>query len=143
MYAYQTGICDTSDCDPVLAKAIEGLTWQQSSDRVAADPTLHGFARMRTFDPQRKPEEAALIRKLMNNFGAAKYCELAPCKRAGECMHPKVRCFWAHFDLMQRRVFPAMRRKLKDMEARGEYARGEEDEVPCARAVSNASKSKR
>src|SRR5436190_19569036 len=40
---YQTGICDTSDCDPVLAQAIRGLTWQQSSDKVAADPTLHSF----------------------------------------------------------------------------------------------------
>jgi hypothetical protein len=40
---YQTGICDTSDCDPVLAQAIRGLTWQQSSDKVAAEPTLHSF----------------------------------------------------------------------------------------------------
>jgi hypothetical protein len=29
---------------------------------------------MRIFDPQRKPEIAATIRTLMNNFGAAKHC---------------------------------------------------------------------
>jgi hypothetical protein len=120
-HMYKTGICETSDCDPVLAKAIEGLTWQQASDRVARDPTLHGFARMRTFDPQRKPEHAATIRKLMNGFNAPKYCDNPLCSRAGQCMHPKVRCFWEVFDLMQRIVFPAMARKLKEMQARGEY----------------------
>ena len=142
MYSYKTGICDTSDCDPVLAKAIEGLTWQESSDRVAADPTLHGFARMRTFDPQRKPEIAATMRKMMNNLGAANYCDDPLCKRTGTCMSPKVRCFWEVFDLMQRRVFPAMRRKLKEMEARGEYTR-DEPEPPARTPLSNASKSKR
>ena len=118
--SYKTGICDTSDCDPVLARAIEGLTWQESSDKVGRDPTLHGFARMRTFDPARKPEHAAVMRKLMNDFGAAKYCEDPLCKRAGTCMSPKVRCFWEHFDLMQRVVFPAMQRKLDEKKARGE-----------------------
>jgi hypothetical protein len=127
---YKTGICDTSDCDPVLAKAIEGLTWQQATDRVARDPTLHGFARMRTFDPQRNPEHAALIRRLMNNFGAAKYCDNPLCRRTGTCMTPKVRCFWEVFDLMQRLVFPAMQRKLNDMEARGEYVREKDDAAP-------------
>jgi hypothetical protein len=47
---------------------------QEASDRVARDPTLHGLSRMRIFDPQRKPEIAATIRTLMNNFGAAKHC---------------------------------------------------------------------
>jgi hypothetical protein len=112
---------DLSDCDPVLAKAIQGLSMQEATDRVARDPTLHGFARMRMFDPQRKPEIAATIRKLMNNFGAAKYCDNPLCRRAGTCMTPKVRCFWEVFDLMQRLVFPAMRRKLKERQARGEY----------------------
>ena len=111
---------DLSDYDPVLADAIRGLSMQEATDRVARDPTLHGFARMRTFDPARKPEETATIRKLMNGFGAAKYCDNSPCKRAGRCMSPKVRCFWAHFDLMQRLVFPAMKRKLKEMGGRGE-----------------------
>jgi len=46
---------------------------------------------------------------------AAKYCEEPACRRAGQCMTPKVRCFWEHLDLMQRVVFPAMRRKLKGM----------------------------
>src|ERR1700744_4102432 len=27
-HMYKTDICDTSDCGPVLAEAIEGLTWQ-------------------------------------------------------------------------------------------------------------------
>jgi hypothetical protein len=112
---------DFSDYDPVLAKAIQGLSMQEATDRVARDPTLHGFARMRTFDPARKPEIAATIRKLMNNFGAAQYCDNPLCRRAGTCMTPKVRCFWEVFDLMQRLVFPAMRRKLKEMQARGEY----------------------
>jgi hypothetical protein len=112
---------DLSDCDPVLAKAIQGLSMQEATDRVARDPTLHGFSRMRTFDPARKPEIAATIRKLMNNFGAAQYCDNPLCRRAGTCMTPKVRCFWEVFDLMQRLVFPAMRRKLKEMQARGEY----------------------
>jgi hypothetical protein len=112
---------DLSDCDPVLAKAIQGLSMQEATDRVACDPTLHGFSRMRMFDPARKPEIAATIRKLMNNFGAAKYCDNPLCRRAGTCMTPKVRCFWEVFDLMQRLVFPAMRRKLKEMQGRGEY----------------------
>ena len=76
---------------------------------------------MRTFDPQRKPEIAATIRKLMNGLNAAKYCDNPLCRRAGTCMTPKVRCFWEVFDLMQRLVFPAMARKLKEMQARGEY----------------------
>jgi hypothetical protein len=135
------GIEDTSDCDPVLAKAIQGLTWDEAHEKCRTDP-LYGLGRMRTFDPQRKPEHAALLRKLMHAFNAPRYCELAPCKRAGECMHPKVRCFWEHFDLMQRRVFPAMRRKLKEMQAPGEYV-PDEDDAAQARAVSNASKSKR
>ncbi|MEA2838996.1 MAG: hypothetical protein QOF41_326 [Methylobacteriaceae bacterium] len=116
-----TDTIDVSDCDPVLAKAIQGLSLQEATDRVARDPTLYGFSRMRTFDPQRKPEIAATIRKLMNNFGAAKYCDNPLCRRAGTCMTPKVRCFWEVFDLMQRLVFPAMARKLKEMQARGEY----------------------
>jgi hypothetical protein len=101
--------------------------------------------RMRTFDPQRKPEHAALLRKLMHAFNAPRYCELAPCKRADKCMHPKVRCFWENFDLMQRRVFPAMRRKLKDMQAPGEDVPDEDDAAHAMHAapVSNASKSKR
>jgi hypothetical protein len=97
---------------------------------------------MRTFDPQRKPEHAAFMRKLMNNFGASNYCENPLCRRAGECMHPKVRCFWENFDLMQRLVFPAMRRKLKQMEAQGDYV-PDEDDAAHAAPVSNASKSKR
>src|SRR5206468_2593616 len=112
---------DLSDCDPVLAKAIQGLSMQEATDRVARDPSLHGFARMRTFDPARKPEETATIRKLMNNFSAAQYCENPLCRRAGTCMSPKVRCFWEVFDLMQRLVFPAMARKLKETQAGGEY----------------------
>jgi hypothetical protein len=76
---------------------------------------------MRTFDPARKPEITATIRKMMNNFGAANYCDNPLCRRAGTCMTPKVRCFWEVFDLMQRRVFPVIRRKLKEMQARGEY----------------------
>jgi hypothetical protein len=58
---------------------------------------------------------------MMNNFGAANYCDNPLCRRAGTCMTPKVRCFWEVFDLMQRRVFPVIRRKLKEMQARGEY----------------------
>jgi hypothetical protein len=65
---------DVSDRDPVLAKAIQRLSVQEASDRVARDPTLHGLSRMRIYDPQRKPEIAATIRTLMNNFGAAKHC---------------------------------------------------------------------
>ena len=42
---------------------------------------------MRTFDPQRKPEHAAFMRKLINNFGAANYCENPLCRRAGERRH--------------------------------------------------------
>jgi hypothetical protein len=110
-----------TELDPVLAKAIEGLSLQEVDDKIAATPDLHGFARMANFDPARKPEETATIRKLMNGFGAAKHCDNARCIRAGECMHPKVRCFWQHFYVMQRVVFPAMARKLKEMEGRGEY----------------------
>jgi hypothetical protein len=114
-----------SELDPVLAKALEGLSMQEIDAKIAANPDLHGFARMATFDPVRKPEQTATIRKLMNDFGAAKYCDNTRCIRAGECMTPKVRCFWQHFYVMQRVVFPAMRRKLKEMEARGEYVPGE------------------
>jgi hypothetical protein len=39
---------------------------------------------------------------------------------------------------MQRVVFPAMRRKLKEMEARGEYTR-DEDDAPMQRRKSTAS----
>jgi hypothetical protein len=120
-----------SDLDPVLAKAIEGLSTQEAHNKIAANPDLHGFARMATFDPARKPEQTATIRKLMNGFGAAKYCDSTRCIRAGECMHPKVRCFWQHFYLMQRVVFPAMRRKLKEMEARGEYV--QDEDAPATR----------
>jgi hypothetical protein len=111
-----------SDLDPVLAKAIEGLSTQEAHDKIAANPDLHGFARMAIFDFTGKPETVAVLRKLMNDFGAAKYCDSTRCIRAGECMHPKVRCFWQHFYVMQRVVFPAMRRKLKERQARGEYA---------------------
>jgi hypothetical protein len=57
----------------------------------------------------------------MHGLKAPRYCDNPLCKRFGECMHPKVRCFWERLDLMQRVVFPAMRRKLKEMQARGEY----------------------
>jgi hypothetical protein len=110
-----------SDLDPVLAKAIEGLSMREAHAKIGANPDLHGFARMANFDPARKPEETATIRKLMNGFGAAKYCDNVRCIRAGECMHPKVRCFWEHFYVMQRVVFPAMWRTVEEMEARGEY----------------------
>jgi hypothetical protein len=110
---------DLSDCDPVLAKAIQGLSMQAAMDRVARDPALHGFSRMRTFDPARKPEETATIRKLMNNFGAAKYCDNPLCKRAGTCMTPKVRCFWENLTVVQKLVFPALWRKVEEMEAAG------------------------
>jgi hypothetical protein len=43
---------------------------------------------------------------------------------------------------MQRLVFPAMRRKLKQMEAQGDYVPDEDDAADAA-PVSNASKSKR
>jgi hypothetical protein len=46
-------------------------------------------------------------------------------------MHPKVRCFWQHFYLMQRVVFPAMRRKLKEMQAGGEYV--QDEDAPATR----------
>jgi hypothetical protein len=120
---------DLSDCDPVLADAIRGLTDQQAVDRVARDPALHGFARMRTFDPQRKPEIAATIRTIMNGFEAAKYCDDPLCRRAGTCMSPKVRCFWEHFYVIQRVVFPAMRRKLKEMQP----SEAEASEAPATR----------
>jgi hypothetical protein len=58
-------------------------------------------------------------------------------------MHPKVRCFWEHFDLMQRIVWPAMERKLRDRESRGEYTRDDASGAPHEPPVSNASKSKR
>ena len=132
------GIDDTKDCDPVLAKAIQGLTWDQAHEKCRADP-LYGLGRMRTFHPERKPEITATIRNLMHGLNAPKYCDNPLCKRFGECTHPKVRCFWEHFDLMQRVVFPAMRRKLKEMEGRGEYTRDEHDAPPIPRRKCNRS----
>ncbi len=116
-YNKKIGPEDTRDCDPVLAKAIQGLTWDEAHEKCCTDP-LYGFGRMRTFHPERKPEAAAVMRKLMNAFGAPKYCELPLCRRAGTCMTPKVRCFWEHFYVIQRFVFPAMERKLEEMQAR-------------------------
>jgi hypothetical protein len=79
--------------DPVLAKAVEGLSMQEAHDKIAANPDLHGFARMSIFNFEGKPETVAVLRKLMNRCGAVDYCEEPSCKRAGSCTHPKVRCF--------------------------------------------------
>ena len=85
---HRIGSEDTKDCDPVLAKAVHGLTWDEAHEKCRADP-LYGLGHMRTFDPVRKPEHAAFLRKLMHGFDAPKYCENPPSKRTGECMHPK------------------------------------------------------
>jgi hypothetical protein len=34
-------------------------------------------------------------------------------------MHPKARCFWRNLTIIQKLVFPAMWRKVEEMEARG------------------------
>jgi hypothetical protein len=99
-----------NEYDPVLAEAIEGLSMQEADNKIAADPDLHGFARMATFNFEGKPETVAVLRKLMTNAGAPAYCENGTCKRAGTCTHPKVRCFWENFVTMQKVVFPAMRK---------------------------------
>jgi hypothetical protein len=64
-------------------------------------------------------QEAAAMRALMNRLGAVAYCELRFCKRAGQCMHPKARRFWQNLTIIQKRVFPAMWRKVEGMKAQG------------------------
>jgi hypothetical protein len=108
-----------SEYDPVVMKAIEGLSEKEAYDKIHADDELQGLARMARFDPVRKSEEAAAMRALMNRLGAVAYCELRFCKRAGECMHPKARCFWQNLTIIQKLVFPAMWRKVEAMEAQG------------------------
>jgi hypothetical protein len=109
--------------DPVLAKAVEGLSMQEAEDKIAADPELHGFARMANFNFAGKAETVATLRKLMTDLGAPSYCDNPLCQRAGTCMTPKVRCFWENFDVMRRVVFPSMRRHLPELEAREEAER--------------------
>jgi hypothetical protein len=105
--------------DPVVMRAIEGLSEDAAYDKIHGDDELQGLARMARFDPVRKPEEAAALRALMNRLGAAAYCELRFCQRAGECVHPKARCFWQNLTIIQKLVFPAMWREVEAMEARG------------------------
>jgi hypothetical protein len=57
------------------------------------------------------------MRALMNRLGAVAYCELRFCKRAGQCMHPKARCFWQNLTIIQKLVFLALWRKVEAMEA--------------------------
>jgi hypothetical protein len=44
-------------------------------------------------------------------------------------MSPNVRCFWEHFDVMQRVVFPAMQRELEETQARGDETERANDNV--------------
>ncbi|MEA2839351.1 MAG: hypothetical protein QOF41_681 [Methylobacteriaceae bacterium] len=105
--------------DPVVMRAIEGLSEKEAYDKIQADDELHGLARMARFDPVRKAEEAAALRKLMTRLGAVAYCELRFCQRAGECVHPKARCFWQNLTMIQKLVFPVLWRKVEEMEAAG------------------------
>jgi hypothetical protein len=105
--------------DPVVMRAIEGLSDDEVYDKIHADDYLQGLARMTRFDPVRKPEQAAALRSLMTRLDAPKYCELPLCKRLGQCAHPKARCFWENLTIIQKLVFPALWRKVEKMEAAG------------------------
>ena len=105
--------------DPVVMKAIKGLSRDEAYAKIHADDELQGLARMSRFDPVRKAEEAAALRKLMTNLGAVACCNNRLCRRAGQCMHPKVRCFWQNLTTVQKLVFPALWRKVEEMEAAG------------------------
>jgi hypothetical protein len=105
--------------DPVVMKAIKGLSRDEAYAKIGADDELQGLARMSRFDPVRKAEAAAALRKLMTRLGAPKCCDIALCKRNGTCMHPKARCFWQNLTIIQKLVFPALSRKVQAMEAAG------------------------
>jgi hypothetical protein len=105
--------------DPVVMKAIKGLSRDEAYAKIGADDELQGLARMARFDPVRKPGEAAALRQLMTQLDAPKYCDIALCKRNGTCMHPKARCFWQNLTIIQKLVFPALWRKVEEMEAAG------------------------
>jgi hypothetical protein len=105
--------------DPVVMKAIKGLSRDEAYAKIHADDELQGLARMSRFDPVRKAEEAAALRSLMTRLGAPKYCDNALCKRIGACTHPKARCFWENLTIIQKLVFPALWRKVEEMEAAG------------------------
>ena len=105
--------------DPVVMKAIKGLSRDEAYAKIHADDELQGLARMSRFDPIRKAEAAAALRNLMTRLGAPEYCDNALCKRIGTCTHPKARCFWENLTIMQKLVFPALWRKVEEMEARG------------------------
>ena len=105
--------------DPVVMKAIKGLSRDEAYAKIHADDELQGLARMSRFDPVRKAEEAAALRNLMTRLGAPKYCDNALCKRIGTCTHPKARCFWENLTIIQKLVFPALWRKVEEMEAAG------------------------
>jgi hypothetical protein len=53
-----------SEYDPVVMKAIEGLSEKEAYDKIHADDELQGLARMARFDLVRKAEEAAAMRAL-------------------------------------------------------------------------------
>jgi hypothetical protein len=105
--------------DPVVMKAIKGLSRDEAYAKIAADDGLQGLARMSRFDPVRKAEAAAALRKLMTSLGAPNYCDNALCKRLGTCTHPKARCFWQNLTIIQKLVFPALWRNVEEMESRG------------------------
>jgi hypothetical protein len=107
--------------DSVVMRAIAGLSDDAAYEKIGADDELQGLARMTRFDPVRKPQEAAALRDLMTRLDAPKYCDIALCKRNGACTHPKARCFWQNITIIQKLVFPALARKLKEMEAQGAY----------------------
>jgi hypothetical protein len=108
-----------NEYDPVVMRAIEGLSENEAYDKIQGDDYLQGLARMTRFDPVRKPEAAAALRKLMTRLDAPRYCDNPLCKRNGTCMHPKARCFWENLTIIQKLVFPALWRKVEEMEARG------------------------
>jgi hypothetical protein len=139
---YQTGICDTSDCDPVLAQAIRGLTWQQSSDKVAADPTLHSFCPHADLRSAAKAGTRRVHAQADEQFWCVELLR-EPALQARRRMHASESALLlGKFRPDAAPRVPAMRRKLKQMEAQGDYV-PDEDDAAHAAPVSNASKSKR
>ena len=93
----------------------------------------------RDHDPQVRLALAGL-RELLNAFRAARECTLPGCRRAGRCVAPKVDCAFRYLPVLQKHVFPLLRRRYDPESGGGEAPSGEPSDDAAGPAASQKSR---
>ena len=86
-------------------------------------------------DPKVRPALEGM-RALMDAFGAARECLLPGCRRARRCVAPKVDCGFRHLPVLQKHVFPLLRRRYDPESGGGDAPSGEPSEDAAGPAAS-------